>query len=140
MTQLIINDVVLPYVKGGGYACREEKLAKQLTMASGRIVEEVIGTVWVIEYSCQTMQNATYRNLIGSLHGVLDVEFLPDNGDERIRGSFICTERPKPKMIFAHHGEPVWEIGRLALREVSPHDSGETSTGAGIPAARGVSF
>ena len=140
MTQLIINGTELPYLKGGGYTCRQEALTRQITMASGRMVQEVIGTVWVVEYSGTTMANDTYRSLIGSLSGVLDVQFLPDNGDELIHGSFLCTERPRPKMAFAHHGEPVWEIGRIALREVSPHDTGESGTGAAIPAARGVAF
>lgn len=121
MTQLIINGVELPYVKGGGYTCYAEPLTRQLTMASGRMVSEVTGTVWVVEYECQTMPNATYRSLIAALGGVLDVQFLPDTGDELIHGEFLCTERPKPKLAFVHHGEPVWEIGRMSLREVNPH-------------------
>lgn len=124
MTQLVIDNLTLPYVKGGGYRCREEVLSKQLEMISGRMVEEVRGLVWVIEYTAPTLDNTTMAELMKLLRHskIFPVTFLPDNSTGLMTSTFLCTQRSTPSFIMEHLGEPVWNNVSFTLREVEPHD------------------
>lgn len=121
MEQLIIEGLSLPAVKEGRYQSYEELLSKRAEMASGRMVEEVRGKAWCIEYSCETMKNAMLRELIAALRGSFTVYFLPVTGDEMLSGTFLCTKQPKPSVLFYRQGEPVWHNVSFTLREVTPH-------------------
>lgn len=124
MTQLIVNGTTMPYSKAGGYACRSEVLSEAVTMISGRMVEEIRGEVYAIDYSIESMPMQTYQALVSALRagGAISCQFLPDNGTELLTGSFICTARPQPTFFMDHLGTPVWKDVALSLREVRPHD------------------
>jgi len=126
MNQLIVNGITLPNVKGGRYTCYEDVLSESIEMISGRMVEEVRGIVYVVEYSTGadgSMENSLYQSLIPILRSgkSFPVQVLPDNRSDVITSTFICTERPKPMMIMEHLGEPVWANISFTLREVYPH-------------------
>lgn len=123
MTQLTINGTPMPYVKLGGYACRTEVLSETVTMISGRMVEEIRGEVYVIDYNADSMRMETYQALVDALRagGAITVQFLPDDGTELMTSTFICTSRPAPTFQMAHLGEPIWNGVAFSLREVAPH-------------------
>lgn len=123
--QLNINNVNLPNVKGGNYSASEELLTKQIEMASGRMVEEIRGKVWTIQYNYPgNFTNDVYLPLMETLRGRggFQVTFLPDNGDDLITSTFLCTKREAPKYIMEHQGNPIWAGISFTLREVTPHD------------------
>lgn len=123
MNQLIVNGITLPNVKGGRYTCYEDVLSESVEMISGRMVEEVRGIVYVVEYRIDSMENSLYQSLIPILRSgeSFPVQVLPDNSSTMITSTFICTERPKPTFGMEHLGEPVWNNISFTLREVYPH-------------------
>ena len=123
MTQLVINGTTMPYVKAGGYSCRSEVLSEAVTMISGRMVEELRGQVYVIDYAVESMTMATYQALVTALRsgGGITVQFLPDDATELQTGTFLCTARPAPTFFMDHNGTPVWKDIAFSLREVNPH-------------------
>jgi len=123
MNQLIVNGITLPNVKGGRYTCYEDVLSESVEMISGRMVEEVRGIVYVVEYRIDSMENSLYQNLIATLRSgkSFPVQVLPDNRSDVITSTFICTERPKPTFGMEHLGKPVWNNISFTLREVYPH-------------------
>ena len=151
MTQLILDvggqNLALPESRQGGYSCEEQLLSKDLTMASGRVVRETVGTVWVLKYEYALLSTADKDKFLAACRagqrGAISCTFLTP-GDETVTGDFLVTSFTPPtfkwgrKVAGADKG--IWGDFQVELREVSPHDSGENSTGAGIPAARGVSF
>ena len=142
MTQLVLGGVTLPEATRGTYQCYEEELRKDLTMASGRIVREVIGKVWRVEYSADYMGNDLCRQVLSVLRSgqPFDANILTDASDDPITTQMICTAMNAPVFAFDRNGVALWHNIKFSLREVSPHDIGESGTGSAIPAARGVSF
>ena len=142
MTQLILNGVALPEATRGTYRCYEESLYKDLTMASGRIVREIIGTVWRVEYAADYMGNALCRQVLSILRSgqPFDANILTDASDDPITTSMICTSLTPPSFAFGRDGTAYWHNIKFSLREVSPHEGGGVSGSGSIPAARGVSF
>lgn len=142
MTQLTLDGIVLPESTRNTYQCYEEPLYKDLTMASGRIVREQIGRVWRVEYAADYMGNDLCRSVLSVLRGgqPFDANILTDASDDPITTSMICTSLTPPKFAFGRNGVPYWHDIKFSLREVSPHDGGESSPGSTIPSARGVAF
>ena len=124
MTQLIVNGTTMPYVKAGGYSCRTEVLSEAVTMISGRMVEEIRGEVYVIDYAIESMAMTTYQALVNALRsgGAITCSFLPDDGSALLTSDFICTARPAPTFFMEHLSEPIWKDITFQLREVAPHD------------------
>lgn len=124
MTQLIINDIVLPETSGGKYKCYEGTLSDQIEMISGRVVTEVRGHVQYIEYSYDYMGNELVRKLLSALRAgmALTVKYLPDSGDDMKTSTFICEDLTPPVFAFSRSGKPYWHDIAFTLREVRPHD------------------
>lgn len=125
MTQLIINSITLPETSGGKYQSYEAPLTQQIEMASGRLVQELRGTVQMISYSYDYMPDTTdFRNLLAALRGgsSLTVQYLPDNGNSLITSTFLCTNIKNPVFAFSRYGLPYWHDFSFTLREVRPHD------------------
>lgn len=121
--QLIINDVLLPTTTRDRYSCYPEDLKEQLTMISGRVVEEVRGTVQKITYSYDYMGDAKCREVLGVLRsrGVKTVAYLPDNGDELVTSTFLVESITQPTLAFFQGGVAKWHNLAFTLREVKPH-------------------
>lgn len=123
MTQLIIGGVALPQTSHDKYKAYEQPLTEQLTMCNGRMVEEVRGTVWIIEYSYDYMGNALMRSLLSVLRagGAIQVSFLSDNSDALQSSKFLCTKLPEATFAFGRNNVPYWHDVAFELREADPH-------------------
>lgn len=124
MTQLIINGIVLPEASGGKYQCYEGTLSDQIEMISGRMVTEVRGHVWNIEYAYDYMGNELTRQLLAALRSgtAMTVKYLPDDSDELEESTFLCEDLTPPTFAFSRSGKPFWHDIKFKLREVRPHD------------------
>ncbi len=121
--QLIINGVLLPTTTHDRYKCYEEDLKEQIKMISGRIVEEVQGTVQKIAYSYDYMGDAKCREVLQALRGrgVKTVSYLPDDGDELRTSTFLVESITQPTLAFFDGGVAKWHNLAFSLREVRPH-------------------
>ena len=120
---LIVNDILVPEPDFDGYHAWEDTLREQITMISGRMVEEVRGKVWRIDYTSDRMSDSETRRLLAALraNGSKTVAFLPDNGDELLTSSFLVESLTPPALAFFDGTEPVWTGLSFSLREVKPH-------------------
>jgi len=124
MTQLIINNTIyLPETSRGNYKCYPQLLTQQIEMISGRVVQEVRGTVQIIEYSYDYMGNDLMRQLNTVLRSgqSFPVAYLPDSGDSLVVSTFLTVDFPVPEYAFSRGGNPFWHNVAFQLREVSPH-------------------
>ena len=124
MTQLIINNTIyLPETSRGNYKCYPQLLTQQIEMISGRVVQEVRGTVQIIEYSYDYMGNDLMRQLNTVLRSgqSFPVAYLPDSGDSLVVSTFLTVDFPVPEYAFSRGGSPFWHNVAFQLREVSPH-------------------
>lgn len=93
-------------------------------MIDGTLTFEVRGTVQIIEYSYDKMDNSTYLALLAVLRSksAFTVVYLPDDSDTMVSSKFICTAQPTPAFAFDVDGKAVWHNVSFVCREVSPHD------------------
>lgn len=124
MTQLVIGGVALPETSRDKYSCYEELLTKSVEMASGRIVQEVRGKVWVSTYAYDYMGNEKLRQVMNVLRSgrSFQAQILPDNSDTVITINAICTDLTPPTYAFSRDGVGLWHNLAFSIREVSPHD------------------
>lgn len=120
---LIINGIYCPEPDFDGYRAWEDTLREQVTMISGRIVEEVRGKVWRVEYTSGRMSDALTRQLLTALRakGSKPVTFLPDDSDDMKASTFLVESLTPPTLAFFDGTEPVWTGLAFTLREVKPH-------------------
>ena len=120
---LIISGIYCPEPDFDGYLAYEDTLREQIPMISGRLVEEVRGKVWRIDYTSDRMSDSETRRLLAALRakGSRTVAFLPDNGDELIPSTFLLESLTPPVLAFFDGTEPVWKGLAFSLREVKPH-------------------
>lgn len=123
--QLIIEGTVYPEAVGsdGEYRCEDEILSEQVEMISGRIVEEVRGTVKRIYYTYKWFDDTLMRKCLQDLKGkrVVNVTFLQPETEGRVSSQFLCTEIPNPQYSMSVEGKPYWTGISFSLREVRPH-------------------
>lgn len=120
MTQLIINDIELPETWSDKYSAAPAEKSVQLRMSDLTFVEEVVGSYMRITYSYDRMNDAVLRPLLAALRsgGVLEVWYLPDDGDDLVYGEFLCTEKPVPKFGFSDGGAAKWHSVSFVLEGV----------------------
>ena len=120
---LIIDEILVPEPDFDGYHAYEDILREQIPMISSRLVEEVRGKVWRIDYTSERMSDSETRRLLAALRakGSKTVAFLPDNGDELIPSTFLVESLTPPVLAFFDGTEPVWTGLSFSLREVKPH-------------------
>ena len=126
MTQLIVNNVVLPQTSNDRYQCYSSELGETVEMISGRIVKEVRGWARIIEYSYDYLEPDTWRALAAALRsgGALHVDYLPDTADSTglQTGTFVVTSLQNPTFAFSDGGRAIWHNISFKLREVEPSD------------------
>ena len=120
---LIINGIYCPEPDFDGYNAYESILREQVPMISGRLVEEVRGLVWRIDYTSDRMADSLTRQLLAVLRSRTSKQwaFLPDNGDELLASTFLVDSLTPPTLAFFDGAEPVWTGLSFSLREVKPH-------------------
>lgn len=124
MTQLIINGTEYPEVWDDNYSAAPVEKSVQLRMSDLHLVEEIVGSYIQINWSCDYMEDALMRTCLSDLRSgeVLQVEYLPDDGDELVSGSFICTKKPTPQFAFSLSGSPRWHRVSFTLEGVDAVD------------------
>ena len=120
---LIINGIYCPEPDFDGYNAYESILREQVPMISGRLVEEVRGKVWRINYTSGRIRDSIVQQLLAALRasGSKAVTFLPDNSDDMIPSTFLVESLTPPTLAFFDGSEPVWTGLSFTLREVKPH-------------------
>lgn len=125
MTQLIIEGLVYPEATGndGSYSCQDEVLSRQLQMVSGRLVEEVVGQVTVINYSYKYLDDTFMRQCLQALRvkRVVNVLYRTPESDTLKSGTFLCTAPPNPEYYMSIDKTVYWTNISFTLREVNPH-------------------
>ena len=121
--QLIINGVELPTSTHDRYQAYEEDLRVEVPMISGRVVDEVRGTVWRIGYAYDYMGDAKMQEVLAVLRsrGSKTVTFLPDNSTQLLTSVFRVESLTPPTLAFYRNGTPKWHNLSFTLREVKPH-------------------
>ena len=144
MTQLIIDGVVLPESRKGGYTANYQALAEDVEMITGRMVRELRGSVWVITYQYgyfdDTLKNQVIAACEKGKRQSIECGFLtPDSTGELQYSNFIVTSFAYPKFMWSRlidgqveneEGEmedglvptPMWGDFQVELREVEPSD------------------
>ncbi len=127
MTQIILAGIKMPEVSKNKYKCEEAPLTKLVEMISGRMVIEERGKVWVASSTYNYLYDPT-REILPAILNTLRggkpfiASVLPDNGNELVTSSFICTSYTSPSMSFSAGGVPYWTGLAFTLREEYPHD------------------
>lgn len=124
MTQIIIDGIVLPQTSRDRYSCHPVLLGEQIEMISGRIVQEIRGSVFEARYSYDYMGNELCRSILTVLRSgkSFRASVLPDDSDELISSEFVCTSLNNPVFAFSKSGTPYWHNFSFVIREVKPHD------------------
>lgn len=123
MTQLIINGTTMPYASNDKYWCHEEPLYKQLTMISGRVVNELRGKVWTAHYEYDLLPDGVWQAISPILIAKAPVPcaMLPDSSDTMISCAAACSDMTFPKFAFTSGGKALWHGIAFTMREVRPH-------------------
>ncbi|MCI9348593.1 MAG: hypothetical protein HFF83_05105 [Oscillibacter sp.] len=124
-SQIILQGgVALPQASRGNYRCYETLLSEQVEMISGRIVEEVRGKVWCVEYAYDFMGTELTRQVLSILRrgGPIEAAVLPDSDGKMISSRFLVASLTPPVFAFRKNGVPCWHNLAFTLREVNPHD------------------
>lgn len=138
MTQLILDTtgygIALPESKNGGYRAKPSPLSVDVEMATGRLVRELLGNVWVLDYQYGYFQTEM-KNLViaacekGRRTPIRCAFLTPDSDGALVQSLFWVTKFNYPKFFWSTQltGDletpcPLWGDFSLTLREVEPSD------------------
>lgn len=126
MTQIILNGLLLPQTDFDRYSCGESPLTRNVTMVSGRWVQERIGAkwkVWKVKWSYDCLEDEIARPLIDVLvsGGPFIASVLPNNQDELVTSTFVVESYTEPTFLIDDGNRPVWHGLAFTLREERPH-------------------
>ncbi len=136
MTQLILDiegsAVSLPESRKGGYAAELAPLSVDVEMVTGRVVRELRGEVWKIEYQygyfTPEMKDRVIAACRKGRREPIKCEFLPpESAGPRLVSRFWVMEFKHPKFFWSRPDSlgrpvPMWGDFSLSLREVKPGD------------------
>lgn len=132
MTQLILNDIVLPESVKGGYKVELIPLSVDVEMVTGRLIRELRGNVWQISYQYGYFDDETKNKVIEACELGRSVPiscgFLTQESANELKYSnFFVTSFTRPKFMWSRNkpevgAVPLWGDFRIELREVSPSD------------------
>lgn len=134
MTQLILDtdglNVVLPESRKGGYLPDLVPLSVDVEMISGRLVRELRGDVWRIDYQYGYFADELKDRVIaacrkGRRQPIVCGFLSPDSAGELQYSRFLVTAFTHPKFFWSRPGPdgapvPMWGDFSLTLREVKP--------------------
>ena len=123
-TQLIINNIALPYASHDTYKPSLTPRTSYQRMISGRMIAEKAAPYWKIDYSYDKASDALVGALLPLLRGDtdLDVAFvIPDSGDMLLR-AMKCTTKPNPSIAFWSKGKHQWHSLVFTLEAVEGED------------------
>jgi hypothetical protein len=120
MTQLIIGGNALPQTSDDKYKCYQVELGESIRMMSGRLVTEVRGRYWRIEYTYDKLKDDLMRTLLPILRSgnSVDVQFLTPDSDTLQTSTFMCIDKPAPTFAFSADGKGRWHNFTFSLEQV----------------------
>lgn len=123
---LSIDGVEIEDVEEGGYTAYEQELGVTDRMISGRLVEELRATVWVVEVAYSEIDSETLKRLQDAMKSTRKhlLFFLPPDGSTSLQsGYFHLTAQPSPSLARWNIGNsPTWSGFTLHFEEVTGHD------------------
>lgn len=138
MTQLILDTtgycVVMPESQKGGYTAQFTPLHEDVEMITGRLVLELRGNVWVLNYQYGWFEAEMKNRVISACEKgkrtPITCDFLtPDSTGALSTSRFWVTAFTYPKFFWSTRliGDhetpyPLWGDFSLTLREVKPGD------------------
>lgn len=122
---LSIDGIEIEDLEEGDYTAFEQELGVSERMISGRRVEELRATIWVVEISYSSIDAETMARLSAALKSKRQHElfFLPSTGGtELVNGMFHLVEQPAPALARWGDGGPMWQDYTLRFEEIDGHD------------------
>ena len=123
---LVIDGIEIEDLEQDDYTAYEEELGVSDRMFSGRHVEELRATVWVVElrYSSIDAETMARLNVAFKASRRHQLFFLPSTGGtELATGWFHLTALPQPSLNRWRGAEdPVWSDYTLRFEEIDGHD------------------
>lgn len=122
---LSIDGVEIDGITENDYTAYEEELGVSDRMISGRRVEELRATVWVVQVNYSSIDSETMMNLQTALHSTRRhfLVFLPSTGGTELKtGYFHMTAQPQPTLSRWLEGTtPEWAGFTLRFEEIDGH-------------------
>lgn len=121
---LSIDGFEIPDLEEGDYTAFEQELGVSERMISGRRIEELRATVWVVELNFSAIDSETMAQLNAVLRANREHElfFLPSTGgEELVNGVFHLVEQPAPSLRRWGDNGPQWSDYALRFEEVNGH-------------------
>lgn len=122
---LSIDGYEIEDLEEGDYTAYEQELGVSDRMISGRRVEELRATIWVVEIRYGAISAATMTKLSQVLKAKRQHElfFLPSTGGEDlVSGMFHLVEQPAPSLRRWGNDGPMWQDYTLRFEEINGHD------------------
>lgn len=123
---LSIDGVEIDGIEENGYTAYEQELGVSDRMASGRLVEELSATIWVVEVSYNDIDADTMERLQTAMKSTRNHQlfFLPSTGGTELKtGFFHLTVQPQPTLTRWLDGTvPRWSGFTLRFEEINGHD------------------
>lgn len=121
---LSIDGFDVPDLEEGDYTAYEQELGVSERMISGRRIEELRATIWVVELNFSAIDSETMARLNAVLKANREHElfFLPSTGGEKlVNGVFHLAEQPAPSLRRWGDNGPQWSDYALRFEEVDGH-------------------
>lgn len=122
---LSIDGVEVEDLEEGDYTAYEQELGVSERMISGRRIEELRATIWVVEISYSSIDAVTMAQLSALFKAKRQHElfFLPSTGGtELVNGLFHLVEQPAPSLTRWGDSGPMWQDYTLRFEEIDGHD------------------
>lgn len=129
MTQIILNNILLPEVSFDQYACWEEPQVQTVDMITGRRVVERIRSnagewrLWRVRWACDYLANGVLRPVLAVLRSgaPFTAAVLPNDRDELVTARFLVDALTEPTFLIGDDGTARWHGLAFTLREEAPH-------------------
>ena len=121
---LSIDGFEVPDLEEGDYTAYEQELGVSERMISGRRIEELRATIWVVELNFSAIDAKTMATLNTVLKASREHQlfFLPSTGgEELVNGVFHLVEQPAPALSRWDASGPMWSDYALRFEEVDGH-------------------
>lgn len=121
---LSIDGFEVPDLEEGDYTAYEQELGVSERMISGRRIEELRATIWVVELNFSAIDAETMATLNAILKASREHQlfFLPSTGgEELVNGVFHLVEQPAPALTRWDASGPMWSDYALRFEEVDGH-------------------
>lgn len=122
---LIIDGIQIEDLLEGDYSAYEQELGRSERMASGRLVEELQGTIWVLQLNIDAIDAVTMASLSTALKSTREHElfFLPSTGGTELKTGYFHLSAPAaPSLRCWRGGLPEWQGYALTFEEINCHD------------------